>query len=269
MAIIRRPKAVSGFMYEASVISQVTSEIETAFANCMGKGVATFRLGNVWFDLQTERLSVLFGRSKSRIEMLASNLVFQRVFRQGHDCGVFCQSPKDFVKGQLALLSEVGIKKLYSGEIHDDDWTYIFHALDVITDAPLSLGQMPATLELLKDLIRHYASECKAENRKVENCFAVVFDLNGGLERALYELGILAADIGMPIVVVHHAGEDAESEYIAFSKYADAVIALCARADEVDYVDNLSIQIKRYPSRDKERLIFDPELYTVLPAAAK
>ena len=101
MAIIRRPKAVSGFMYEASVISQVTSEIETAFANCMGKGVATFRLGNVWFDLQTERLSVLFGRSKSRIEMLASNLVFQRVFRQGHDCGVFCQSPKDFVRKQM------------------------------------------------------------------------------------------------------------------------------------------------------------------------
>lgn len=261
--------ATSGFMRETSFLSNAIEDIEGKFAAHKDQGSSESPLEHISMPNYAAGLAVLTGRSAVKNRMLASHLVHQRVFRLGFGCGVFCADAKAFITGQISLVSGVAIQKLNTGVIDCEDWGYIAHAIKVIEEAPLYLGNLPSSLDSLKASIRDYAARCKAENS--DGDFAVfVFDLSRlidvqtPLARVLQELRELAAGIGRQIIVVHDAceqGENSEGEIIW--EYADSVLELEARADDMALLRELSQTCKVTHALFTLRLIFDERRFLV------
>lgn len=267
----------SGFMNETSLLRQVVADLEMAHAFSTGKRDAAFWLEDITSCLKTEWLIALTGNNEQQNMILASTLVHQLIFKKNNTCGVFCQDAKEFYKVQLALTSGVGIKKLHTGELSDDDLGKVVHALGLSNEAPLFLEQLPTSFELLKESIRRYARRCEKESSNGKDSPALVLNLHrlfnapGSDEmtpfvQALHELKELAIVTGVPIIVAHHAmDKDAQGEFAAISQCADVVLSLESPTNENASPVNLTIYIKGNPLSSKVRLLFDSEMFTVKP----
>lgn len=228
----------SGFVRETEFLSKAIEDIEMEFVANTGQGSSESQFEHIPMYIPMPGLAVLTGRSALQNMMLASHVVHQRVFRLGVGCGVFCEDAKAFITGQLSLVSGVGIHKLNSGVIEDEDWDYIAHAIKAIEESPLYLGNLPSSLEALKVSIRDYAALCKAGDK--DGDFAVfVFDLSRLIDEqtplatVLQELNELAVEIDRQIIVVHDASEQREhSEGEVIWKYAGAVLELESLTDD-------------------------------------
>lgn len=267
----------SGFMCETSLLVQLVDDLEMAHKFVAEENDTTSWLDDITSYLKTKNLIVLMGHNEQRNFILASNLVYQFIFKQGIPCGVFCQDAKEFLKGQLALASEVGIKKLHTGELSDDGWNKVVRGLGLINGAPLFLERLPTSFELLKKSIRRYANRCEKESSSGKNSPAFVFNLHrllgttdhDGLipfAQAMHELNELSISAGVPVILVHHArGEDAQADLDSIIQCADVVFTLGSPAVINENLDNLVIHIKGDPLPSKVRLSFDSEMFTVKP----
>lgn len=261
--------ATSGFMRETSFLRNALEDIEVRFAASKDQDSSESPLEHVQMPHYAAGLAVISGRSEVKNWMLGSHLVHQRVFRLGVGCGVFCADAKAFITGQISLVSGVAIQKLKTGVIDSEDWGYIAHAKKGIEESPLYVGNLPSSLESLKLSIRDYAAKCKAEDS--DGDYAVfVFDLSRlidehtPLAKVLQELRELAAEIERQIIVVHDAcapSENSEGEIIW--EYADSVLELEARADDMALLRELSRATKVTHALFTLRLIFDERRFLV------
>lgn len=260
--------SISGFMRETSFLSNAIEDIERAFS--ANKDQVKFtQLEHIQMPHYSAGLAVITGRSALQNMMLESHIVHQRVFRLGVGCGVFCGDTKAFINGQLSLVSGVAIHKLNLGVIDSEDWGYIAHAKNIIEESPLYLGNLPSSLESLKVSIREYAALCKAENN--DGDFAVfVFDLSRliddqtTLATVCQELNKLAVEIDRQIIVVHDASEQREdSEREIIWQYADSVLELQSRADDMAIFREFSRATKVTHALFTLRLTFDAKRFLV------
>lgn len=222
--------------------SNITNAIGTE------KHVVSYQLEEIAHHIKLDKLIVLTGSNEQHNMALVSTLIHQLVFRQGLTCAVYCQDATEFTIGQLAHVSEVGIEKLNTGKLNDDDWRKFAHSLGVAEGAPLFLAQSVASFDLLLESIRSHAGRCK------KGSAVFVFDLHRllgtvglagndqmpPLARALHELRELSVETGLPIIVIHHSSEkDAQGEFENISQFADAVFLLEMLADENSIVNPL------------------------------
>ncbi|MDP4028406.1 MAG: DnaB-like helicase C-terminal domain-containing protein [Gallionella sp.] len=257
-------------MNELDCLYQAISDIEEAYSNSSVIGQSEVGLGNILAYLNPVGLVVLTGGREKQNMMLASHIVHQRVFRLGVGCAVFCEDTKAFVTGQLSLVSEVGIKKLYAGEIGSEDWGCIVHAVDILEHSSLFLVELPSSLDLLMEAIRRYSEKCESEDRNSD--YAVfVFDLPRPVEeqssfaKMLHALKALSAEIDRPIIVIHdQCGQETLGELKTICSCADVFLTLEAMTDEQANYCNLSISIKEQPSSCSMRLQFGSDRFTVM-----
>lgn len=258
-----------GFMSETPFLSQAVEDLEYAATNNSVNDISEIKPGNIRLYLPPAGLAVLTGCNEQQNSILVAHIVHQQVFRLGMGCGVFCENAKAFVAGQLSLVSKVGIKKLYTGTIADEEWGYIAHAVELIKGAPLYLGVLPSSLDLLKDSIRRYVARCSEKNSDGDYAVFVfnlsrLIDENTSLAKALQELSNLAVEVDRRIVVVHVARDKSDHvEHEIIWKYADSILELEMRSEEMAIFRQYWQSIKIISILIAVALLFDSERFTV------
>lgn len=252
--------AASGYLRETSILQQVEDDLINAVVNSPSSRESVLVIEDIYFEFQAEKLTVLIGNNERNNFMLMSNLAYQHVFRQGYNCAVFCSDAKEFAKGQLALVSEVGLNTLNTGEVADFEWAHIVHAFDVIEQSTLYLAKTPTTFELLKNSIRQYASRCNKDRMESYTGTVIVLGMQLSADemakpdQIMSELKALANENGLHILL-HQA--------IGNVQYANDAFSLQSSVDDGDDCGILSGYIKRDSSFIKAKLLFDANKFVV------